>query len=359
MCIIVTKEKNAKPIDEKVFENCWDNNPDGAGILFHDGKSATLIKGIMKKEEFLEKVKLANKEENSFIIHTRIATHGSVKPENTHPFVSDTLGFAHNGTMPIEPLKDRTDSESFFLWTIAEKDFEWCKENKFLLDLATHGSRCVVFDMRTGDMIHLCEKDWKDDKDYPGCMFSNASYTYKKWQQPKYDYQTNRYYGSYGGVGYYGDDLFDFDLDDDCTSYKYTKKDKEQERLNKERINKVQADCLKRNKRGLITGVYKWVEMYLNNFAEKGGHDRRLIIQKIKELDEYVDDFKRIQGIYDMETNAINVMKYFIDIAHSLGYYDYKSILAAYKEMIQGIYAENKETEEFIVSLETTRQDYK
>ena len=130
MCIIITKEKGAKPIEKKIFENCWDNNPDGAGILYHDGKSSTLIKGIMKKEDFLQKVDLANKKECSFVIHTRIATHGSIKPDNTHPFVSKTLGFAHNGTMPVIPLEDKTDSESFFLWTIADKDMKWCKENK-------------------------------------------------------------------------------------------------------------------------------------------------------------------------------------------------------------------------------------
>ena len=96
MCIIITKERGAKPLPKEIFSRCWDGNPDGAGILYNDGHVTTLCKGIMKKEDFMKKVEEVNKKENCFVIHTRIKTHGSVRPENTHPFESKTLGFAHN-----------------------------------------------------------------------------------------------------------------------------------------------------------------------------------------------------------------------------------------------------------------------
>ena len=364
MCIIITKEKNANPINKEVFENCWDNNPDGAGILFHDGKTSTLIKGIMNKKEFLEKVELANKKENSFIIHTRIATHGSVKPENTHPFVSDTLGFAHNGTMPIEPLKDRTDSESFFLWTIADKDFEWCKENKFLLDLATHGSRCVIFDMRTGEMIHLCEDDWKKDEKYVGYSFSNTSYSYKKWTQStgykygkydnygcygSYDSETNRYYGS----SYYdNDDLLDFGEEAFI-------KNKEKIKKEKEFINAVNADALRRNKKGMLTCVHDWITMYLDTYAEKGGNDKYLLKEKIKEMDEYVSELQSLDGKFSLEANALNVMRQFFDTAYCQGYLDVFSIKVAFKEYVNSIFPENQETQLFVNELHRVMEDYK
>ena len=114
MCIIITKERGAKPLPKEIFSRCWDRNPDGAGILWNDGHTTTLTKGIMKKEDFMKKVAEVNKKENCFVIHTRIKTHGSVKPENTHPFVSKTLGFAHNGILNVEALPDTTDSETFF-----------------------------------------------------------------------------------------------------------------------------------------------------------------------------------------------------------------------------------------------------
>lgn len=210
MCIIVTKEKNAKPLDMKVFKNCWDNNPNGAGILFNDGKTSTLIKGIMDKKEFLKKVKEANRKECSFVIHTRIATHGSVKPSNTHPFVSKTLGFAHNGTFNITPDGDTTDSETFFLHTIADKTFEWCKRNKYLLDMATKGCRCVIFDMDSGEMLYLNEKDWVDDAKYQGYKFSNTSYS----REP-YSFNYTPSCGTRWGGSYYGNDILDDDWYDD------------------------------------------------------------------------------------------------------------------------------------------------
>lgn len=354
MCIIVTKEKNAKPLDTQVFENCWDNNPDGAGILFHDGKTSTLIKGIMNKKEFLEKVKLANKKENSFIIHTRIATHGSVKPENTHPFVSDTLGFAHNGTMPIEPLKDRTDSESFFLWTIADKNFDWCKENKFLLDMATHGSRCVVFDMRTGEMLHLCEDDWKTDPKYKGATFSNNSYSYKKYQQylPGTNYNSYNSYGSYGSYDWERNRWSDDKLDWDDIAYESTNTKA------KEAFQNVKADQLKINKKGYIACVYQWVEMCLESFAQKGGQDKRKIVDKIKELEETFVKYSYSIGKYDFETNAFNVIRHFLDIAHSKGYHDYKSLIEALDGFMGTIYEENQDTSAFVRELESVKDIY-
>lgn len=355
MCIIITKEKGAKPLDKKIFENCWDNNPDGAGILYHDGKSSTLIKGVMKKEDFLQKIELANKKECSFVIHTRIATHGSVKPENTHPFVSKTLGFAHNGTMPVIPLEDKTDSESFFLWTIADKDMKWCKENKFLLDMATHNSRCVVFDMETGELLHLCKDDWKEDKDHPGYLFSNNSYTYQKWLPAK----KHDKYGSYGSYGYYDSETNNFygeywDLDDDYNS----KEDKSKLRdWDKAALSKMKLACLKKNKNDLLIPDRDFAEMYLGTFAEQVEKDKNKMKLKIQELEDELLDNTKYYGKYVFETNAISIIKQFLVIAYEKGYRDYTSVRQALKEFIQGVYPETPDEQSFCRSLEITFED--
>jgi hypothetical protein len=363
MCIIITKEKGAKPIEKKIFENCWDNNPDGAGILYHDGKSSTLIKGIMKKEDFLQKVDLANKKECSFVIHTRIATHGSVKPDNTHPFVSNTLGFAHNGTMPVVPLEDKTDSESFFLWTIADKDMAWCKENKFLLDMATHNSRCVVFDMETGELLHLCKEDWKEDKDYPGYMFSNSSYTYQKWL-PGTCYSTGKGYDKYGNYGSYGhydsetnryyDDFWNFDDD-----YEDTKDANKLRDWDKDALSKIRIECLKKNKNDLLIPDKDFAEMYLGSFAEQAETDKKKMKLKIQELEAELIDNAKYYGKYVFETNAISVIKQFLSIAYEKRYRDYTSVRQALKEFIKGIYPETSDEQSFHRSLEMAFEDYK
>lgn len=49
------------------------------------------------------------------IIHFRLATHGSVKRTNCHPFRRGGVSFAHNGVLGIDPVGDKTDSETAFI----------------------------------------------------------------------------------------------------------------------------------------------------------------------------------------------------------------------------------------------------
>lgn len=48
------------------------------------------------------------------MIHFRLATHGSIRRANCHPFKIGSLYFAHNGVLPITPDLDKTDSETAF-----------------------------------------------------------------------------------------------------------------------------------------------------------------------------------------------------------------------------------------------------
>lgn len=50
------------------------------------------------------------------IMHFRLATHGSVKRDNCHPFYDGETGtwFAHNGVLNVRPKRDTTDSETAF-----------------------------------------------------------------------------------------------------------------------------------------------------------------------------------------------------------------------------------------------------
>lgn len=353
MCIIITKEKNAKPLPKEIFENCWDNNPDGAGILYNDGNMTYLYKGIMKKEEFLKTVELANKKENSFLIHTRIATHGSVKPENTHPFISQTIGFAHNGTMQIVPDGDKTDSETFFLHTIANKSFKWCKDNKFLLDMATHGNRCVIFDMETGDLLHLCEKDWKTNKKYEGYMFSNESYSYRYQRFNYKGYKYDKY-----------DKYDDYDFDDyskyGCYDYDKVFDKSAKKKINDKRtVKNVDHESLKRNKIGMIIGRHDWMEMYLSTFAEKGNTDKYKMKNLISDLLDESNVCIYYDGKESFSANAVSVMKSFIQYAYDNGYNIYDDVMNAFSQFIDGIYGENKETEDFVSELKFTYETFK
>ena len=344
MCIIITKEKGAKPLPKEVFENCWDHNPDGAGILYHDGSCSTLIKGIMKREDFLKKAKEANQKENSFIIHTRIATHGSVKPENTHPFVSKSLGFAHNGTLPVEVEKDMTDSETFFLGTIADKSFEWVQDNIFLLNLATRGSRCAVFNMNTGEIIHLNEEDWVKDEKYPGVMFSGKSYSYKA-----YDYKSlgvQRYNGYKGYKGYsYDDYSFLDDLDDDDfdeydwnKSYTQNIEKKKQKQMAFQYFPNTKMGGIKVSNGGLYldyTTVCKYLPKQMPFPASVDARDFKENI--LKTWDDLYEDAKAYYDDDYTYIQAIKIIKLFYGIAYANGYYHVNEVDKKLDEFLKGL----------------------
>lgn len=335
MCIIIAKAKGAKPLPTKVFENVWDNNPDGAGILYNDGICTTLSKGIMKRENFLKKVKEANRTECSFIIHTRIATHGSVKPENTHPFISKSLGFAHNGTMPITPDDDKTDSETFFLNTIADKNMEWCIKNKYLLNLATKNSRCAIFDMNTGDILLLNEQDWVEDKDYPGVKFSCKSYSYS---YPKLDYSKGyTSYGKYGSCGYDFDDFYD--------DIPYATS-KSQERINKKIKNKnsyqqfanSQMKGIKFGKNGAYLDYDLLTKEYFPNRQSDPTTDDAVDFKAaLKAWDELYSD---AMLYYDDDTTyeqALKIIKLFYGIAYANGYYNMQEVDSIFDRFLDAV----------------------
>lgn len=112
MCIIIfdNRDKN-RVLDRGVLERAAKRNPDGMGIMYAlKGKLYTWstlddLDGIWKRYAACRARGL------SVAMHFRIATIGSRRIENCHPFrVSDGLAVMHNGTM--SPLKALTDKEN-------------------------------------------------------------------------------------------------------------------------------------------------------------------------------------------------------------------------------------------------------
>lgn len=91
---------------------CEISNPHGFGFA-----TPTKIFHSMNRDEFERRLQAEIRKEEPAIIHCRIATHGSIKKSNCHPFVDLESGvvFAHNGILDIKPIGDKTDSETAFL----------------------------------------------------------------------------------------------------------------------------------------------------------------------------------------------------------------------------------------------------
>lgn len=111
MCVLIIKRAGIELPSDKILKMCHDANSDGCGF----STSTTLFKSL-DFESFKRNLKKYVKIEDDCIIHFRLATHGSVKVENCHPFLDKENGvvFAHNGILPIKSKDDMTDSEIYF-----------------------------------------------------------------------------------------------------------------------------------------------------------------------------------------------------------------------------------------------------
>jgi len=87
MCIILYKPANANFPAISTIKTCFENNPDGAGLLIFENQKAKIEKGLMTFND-LKKALKRNKLNNDshFAIHFRIATSGKVNQKNCHPF---------------------------------------------------------------------------------------------------------------------------------------------------------------------------------------------------------------------------------------------------------------------------------
>lgn len=186
MCIAIVKPMGAKLPDRELLRKCWDNNPDGAGLMYNNGENVIIHKGFSKFKGFYKylrkldnEIDLTNKD---LVLHFRIATSGGVNRECTHPFpITKNLlemkkldnvceyGFAHNGIIDGYGTKDFSDTMEYVANVIAYiKNIE---DEEALLDALAyeHFSRFVVL---TKDNFEL-GGNWVKDGEY---YFSNTTY---------------------------------------------------------------------------------------------------------------------------------------------------------------------------------------
>ena len=211
MCVIIAKPKGVDPIKKEYFENAWQHNSQGGGVVWKTPEGEVMMqKGFMDKDTFLAKLDEINQKDNAFIAHFRIKSVGEVNPENTHPFAMSHVTFAHNGTISsIKPIEGKTDSETFGLWFLKDRSMKWIKDNSLLLELALGTSKFALMDNKTGE-IHILNREYGQERD--GAWFSNTSafpYVAPKTTSSAYSggyWRGNTYYSSH------------YDDDYDCLS---------------------------------------------------------------------------------------------------------------------------------------------
>jgi len=111
MCVIAIKPANVQMLDIDTLRQMAHRNPNGFGFATTSGQcyKSTDFKAFLSRLEQIP-------DSEGVVIHMRLATHGSVKKNNCHPFYDEETDtyFAHNGVLPIPSVHDMTDSEIAF-----------------------------------------------------------------------------------------------------------------------------------------------------------------------------------------------------------------------------------------------------
>lgn len=181
MCIAIVKPAGVNTPSKNTLLTCWTNNPNGAGFCYNDGKKVTIHKGFMDFKSFYKEFSKYDFKNCDVVIHFRIATHGGVNKECTHPFVIskniedlkklDTTcksAFIHNGI--ISGYGDRTtvsDTMDYVIKIIANIPYI---NRQLLNNLATEkNSRFAILNKN----CYVIGGKWIKDG---GLFYSNDSY---------------------------------------------------------------------------------------------------------------------------------------------------------------------------------------
>lgn len=200
MCVIVVKPKGEDMPSMSTLFECWEQNPDGAGLMFNDGNNVRIEKGFMSWQAFerrIEKlVKHTDVESKTIVFHFRIATHGEVSRECCHPFPLTTnlneirrckcvtnMGIAHNGIIQGRNTdKLKSDTMDYIMNVVAPMYAEMgdrfieSKHVRKVIENTINGSR-MVFLKPNGEYYLI--GSWSVDE---GCFFSNLYHkSYRQW----------------------------------------------------------------------------------------------------------------------------------------------------------------------------------
>lgn len=198
MCVIAYKPEGVKFPSDNIIENCFDNNPNGAGFMYCAKDGVHIQKGFMKLSDFMDAIEpFKNMTDMPFVMHFRITTHGGTSPEMTQPFpltgktkklkrleTVSRVGVAHNGIIPLtDNAKSISDTALFIkrYMTMLVKNAQYYKDSRVGEMIAEMIGSSKMLIMSQDGHIEMLNKGWVYDK---GMWFSNDSFkdfSYTKW----------------------------------------------------------------------------------------------------------------------------------------------------------------------------------
>jgi hypothetical protein len=174
MCIAILN--TTQPLALDVLNNSWENNNQGAGLLYNLNGVLTTFKTYDKQKFIDEYYSVRAMISTKIVLHFRIATSGHEKYTNLHPFLTnDNLGFVHNGI--IQNLGNQQHSDTYQFNEMLKKykyDFLNCKQTIKSIEKFIGGSKLLFLDSNDNHTIVNESLGLWDNGDW----FSNDSYKY-------------------------------------------------------------------------------------------------------------------------------------------------------------------------------------
>lgn len=193
MCIAIVKPKGVKMPSKDILKICFKNNPDGSGFSYNRNGKNYIHKGYFTFADFYnDLLKCKIKDNESALIHFRVATHGSIDKSTCHPFLITqcyddmkkthikTQGniIIHNGMLHLYD-EDNTISDSMVLAkNLYSLDLNKT-ENKLMIQLALQNNdknktnRMAILYNNGQVQLFGWKTKWEN---VDGCYYSNKSY---------------------------------------------------------------------------------------------------------------------------------------------------------------------------------------
>lgn len=220
MCIAIFNKSALLSFD--IIRNSFENNNDGAGLLYIDGGRLAVVKETASAKAFYKKYK-AIREKNALpmLLHFRIGTHGHFADYNLHPFlVNSQIGFVHNGVIRISEIDARYSDTNHFNRLVLQtmknpaRIFKDGSNEAALVSHFCGSSSKLIFLNAAGDFRIFNEAAGHWDK--AGNWFSNSTYkpsAFRDFGGKKVakagagacDYYGGRAWDNYGRADYYSD----------------------------------------------------------------------------------------------------------------------------------------------------------
>ena len=180
MCVICYIPKNRELPDSETLRAMYLTNPDGMGFCtptaHYKGLNYMAFRRALRKRRI----------EEPCIIHFRLATHGSVRRANCHPFHDSQTGvyFAHNGVLGVSPKGDHTDSETAFRDCFLPVIGRFGLQSPYVDEMANilNGANGSKFAFMQGDKVRL----FGNFIEHNGLYYSNLRFLYRLYNRHDY-----------------------------------------------------------------------------------------------------------------------------------------------------------------------------